>query len=195
MKHYALLIIFLLLSSMIVLAQDTEDMRVKQEKKTETEEERLERMLDAFDRESVVQDSIVVSFTATTNKQQAIRIFENFDLTLSETKVCVSIVNPGEEPQDEGCSVVDSWNNDLRIATADVPAGKTLKTLALQLYQHDDVEWVEPSYTASLADGSANPRPPQSTERKEPLGTLGDALQEEVNIFERIWQWLKGLFT
>ncbi|MEK6839617.1 MAG: hypothetical protein AABX72_01635 [Nanoarchaeota archaeon] len=197
MKHYALLIIFLLLSSVIALAQDTEDMMVKQEKTVETEEERLERMLGAFDRESIVKDRIVVSFTSTTSKEEAEQILETFNLHLATSQSCASTVDPGQEPVDQGCTTMEEWHDGLKIATAVVPEGTDLKDLALQLYNHDDIEWVEPAYTASLADedvGIENGnRPPRS--EQEPLGTLGDALQEELNVFERVWQWFKGLFN
>ena len=201
MKHYAsLLFIFLLLSSVIVLAQDTEDMVVKQEKKVETEEERVVRMLDAFDRSNVEPGRIVVSFTSITNKQQAARILENVDLRLATTKVCMSVVNPGEEPQDQVCSVLDEWNDRLKIATAIVPAGLDVKELALELYRHKDVEWIEPSYTSTIDAGDDTMgiddgnRPPRSFQQ-EPLGSLGGALRDELNVFERFWQWFRGLFN
>lgn len=188
------LIMVILLSNVSVLAQDTgED--VQQERKAETEDERVARMLGQFDRENVLPERIVVSFTATVNKQRAVRVLENFDLHLLQTQVCMSVVNPGEEPQEQGCSMVDAWNDRLKTATAVVPAGMDMKILALALYRHDDIEWVEPSYTETVAGGDDLGADEEEETEQESLEPLEEAVRDELNVFERLWMWLKSLFS
>ena len=167
----------------------------------ETEEEKAERMLAQFDQPSITPGKLIVSFSETTNKAQAIIILKNAGATLQQVTVCMSEVNPGEMPKELGCKAVDAWDDSLKTATAIVPQGQE-KVLAEKLYDREKVVWVEPSYTASAGDDGISPEEEklveplqESEEDEQPLEDVKPIATESINVFERFWNWLASLFS
>ena len=167
----------------------------------ETEQEKLDRMLKQFDNPSAMHGKMIVSFTETTTKEQAESILNEMGAVLQKNKVCEGMANPGEIPKETGCEEIDSWDDNLKIATVNVAIGQE-KILAKKFYDIEEILWVEPVYKASIADDGITPEedkmvlPLEDSEDTEqmPLGNAGQVAIESADIFERFWTWLKNLF-
>ncbi len=131
---------------------------------TETEAEKRERMLRAFENPSTIPRELFVSFAEGTTKEQANTVLEKFGLTIEEREICLNAVTVDPDgtstTQGQQC-YTEGWFENLTAGKVLVAAGQE-KTIAEQLYDDPAIIWVEPNYTAQIAGpggstGSTNP--------------------------------------
>ena len=119
---------------------------------TETEEERLERMLQAFDNPNIQEGIITVSFREDITKEEAIQILEEYNLEIQPGKeqcYTVSVADPGQPiTTQQQCYTTDGWSDNLKFAIVIVQQGEEKET-AQNIIEHEDIIWVEPRLTAT----------------------------------------------
>ncbi len=114
---------------------------------TETQEQRLERMLRAFDHGNYQEGVIDVSFAEEITKEQAIEIIQKNGANIISSRLCSTpeISNPGDRAKYRGVQECtdDGWNDRLKLARVQVPKGQE-KYYAQQMIRSEGVRWIEP---------------------------------------------------
>ena len=94
---------------------------------SETPEQKLARMLSAFDTPGYQVGVIIVSFGDDITKEVAIGILDKFDLTITQSRVCGPEEAGPDSPPSGGpqnCVTQDNWDDGLKIAYVRVSEGQ-----------------------------------------------------------------------
>lgn len=139
----------------------------------ESPEEKLARMLRAFDGRSFRKGMLVISFAEGTTKEEARAVIERYSFTFGMDRVCGPEIS--EQPKQSRCAEEEQWNERLKIATVThVPVGEE-KTYAERLIRESSVIWVEPELITTAAQETTEPEGTpvaleQETKMQEPQG-------------------------
>ncbi len=163
----------------------------------EDEDEKLERMLKAFDKLNYQKGVIIVAFTQNTTKEVAINILNKYNLSLTQTEVCMSVTNTssigatnnpstggpgtgGDDPSTGGpgtggetCWTEDGWDDFMKWAKVIVPEGEE-KEYAEMLIKEEKIIWVSPSPIITTSRAS------NINELKEIIKERREELKEEI---------------
>lgn len=112
---------------------------------TETQEQRLERMLKAFDRGNYQEGVILVSFSEQITKEEAARILGTEGFSIAINMICPQPeVSPGNLAIDYAPECYEQgWNDNLKIAEVHVIKGQE-KQYAERLIHKNGIVWIEP---------------------------------------------------